>query len=187
MKYGLSLESSTPHQFIGHCPYPDHRDSDPSFGVNDEKGVYHCYGCDRSGNLITFMMQIDGLSFEETLLKISGLSGYDLGDYNSDTYRAIHGVNSLVNSYIDSYAETDLAAGMSVNQFMKVLSQRLKDYERRIDYDPDETKWVDEVYAQIDKYDEQNDLKAMANLWDNLTSKLKDRMKAYKEVHGEAS
>ncbi len=47
------------------CPF--HKEKTPSFHVNDEKGFYHCFGCGAHGNVITFVMQQDGLSFKETI------------------------------------------------------------------------------------------------------------------------
>jgi hypothetical protein len=36
------------------CPFPDHEDRDPSFFANPAKGVFHCFGCGRAGDVIEF-------------------------------------------------------------------------------------------------------------------------------------
>jgi hypothetical protein len=49
------------HKFIGRCPF--HADRNPSFHVNEDKGVYHCFGCHAGGDVIEFLMRIDHLTF----------------------------------------------------------------------------------------------------------------------------
>src|SRR5436190_8336986 len=47
--------------FMGRCPF--HEERTPSFSVSQEKGVYHCFGCGKIGNIFTFVMDIDNVSF----------------------------------------------------------------------------------------------------------------------------
>lgn len=57
----------------GLCPF--HNEKTPSFTVNDEKGFYHCFGCGAHGDIISFTMQIEGLSFPEAIEKLAGFAG----------------------------------------------------------------------------------------------------------------
>lgn len=34
------------------CPFPDHDDGTPSFSYNEDKKVFHCFGCDRGGDIV---------------------------------------------------------------------------------------------------------------------------------------
>lgn len=52
------------------CPF--HPESSPSFHVDDAKGVYKCFGCGASGDHISFVMDLDGLSFHEAVEKLGG-------------------------------------------------------------------------------------------------------------------
>ncbi|MCK4353427.1 DNA primase [candidate division WOR-3 bacterium] len=47
------------------CPF--HSERTPSFFVSPEKGLYHCFGCGKSGNIITFIMEYSKLSFLEAV------------------------------------------------------------------------------------------------------------------------
>ena len=51
--------------FMGRCPF--HQEKTPSFSVSQEKGVYHCFGCGKSGNIFNFIMDIDNVSFYEAV------------------------------------------------------------------------------------------------------------------------
>jgi len=52
-------------EYIGLCPF--HTEKTPSFNVNEEKGVFHCHGCQAGGDVFDFLMQIDGVSFLEAV------------------------------------------------------------------------------------------------------------------------
>lgn len=45
------------------CPL--HKEKTPSFKVNPARGTFHCYGCHKGGNAITFMMEHEAMSFPE--------------------------------------------------------------------------------------------------------------------------
>ena len=49
------------------CPFPDHADKSPSFFVDSSKELFHCFGCGRGGDIVTFVMAWDGYSFKETV------------------------------------------------------------------------------------------------------------------------
>jgi DNA primase len=50
-------------EYIGLCPF--HADKTPSLSVNEDKGLFHCFGCGASGDVIDFVMQLDGLTFRD--------------------------------------------------------------------------------------------------------------------------
>lgn len=58
------------------CPF--HKEKTPSFHISDEKGVYHCFGCGAHGDVISFVMQQEGLSFKEAVEKLAEENGIEL-------------------------------------------------------------------------------------------------------------
>lgn len=52
---------------MGRCPFPDHVEKTPSFSVSETKQVYHCFGCHKSGNLVTFLREYHGYAFPEAI------------------------------------------------------------------------------------------------------------------------
>jgi len=62
-------------EHVGFCPF--HGEKTPSFSVSDSKQFFHCFGCHEHGDVIAFIMKIDGLSFPEACkaLGIKNASG----------------------------------------------------------------------------------------------------------------
>jgi len=53
------------HRYVGLCPF--HNETAPSFSVDEQKQVYHCFGCKAGGSVIQFVMDIERLSFPEAV------------------------------------------------------------------------------------------------------------------------
>ena len=51
--------------YIGLCPF--HNEKSPSFTVSPSKEIYKCFGCGRSGNTISFLMEHEKYSYVEAL------------------------------------------------------------------------------------------------------------------------
>lgn len=52
---------------MGRCPFPDHVEKTPSFSVSETKQVYNCFGCHKSGNIVTFLRDYHGYAFPEAI------------------------------------------------------------------------------------------------------------------------
>lgn len=53
------------HRYAGLCPF--HNETAPSFSVDEQKQLYHCFGCKAGGSVIQFIMEIERLSFSEAV------------------------------------------------------------------------------------------------------------------------
>ncbi|MDE0613069.1 MAG: DNA primase [bacterium] len=60
----------------GLCPF--HAEKTPSFSVNAEMGVYHCFGCKASGDAITFLREVEHADFPEAVERLAGRAGIAL-------------------------------------------------------------------------------------------------------------
>ena len=60
----------------GLCPF--HDEKTPSFNVSTAKGVYFCYGCGAGGDAITFVMNLDHLTFVEAVERLAAKSNIQL-------------------------------------------------------------------------------------------------------------
>ena len=62
--------------FFGVCPF--HADHSPSMSVSREKQIYTCFSCGASGNVITFLMNYENISFAEALKKLADKAGINI-------------------------------------------------------------------------------------------------------------
>lgn len=72
----------TGSNYVGLCPF--HSEKTPSFTVSESKQLFHCFGCGEGGDLITFIMKMEGLSFVEAVKHLADLQGIPLDDNNID-------------------------------------------------------------------------------------------------------
>ncbi|MYB28680.1 MAG: DNA primase [Acidimicrobiaceae bacterium] len=69
-------------QWMARCPL--HGERTPSLSVSPDKGVYYCFGCQRSGDVITFVQEIEGLDFTGAVEMLAGRAGIQLHYTSSD-------------------------------------------------------------------------------------------------------
>lgn len=54
-------------RYSGLCPFPDHQEKTPSFSCSQSKQVYHCFGCQKSGDIFTYLRDRKGIDFLEAV------------------------------------------------------------------------------------------------------------------------
>jgi DNA primase len=64
----LSLKKAGKN-YLGLCPF--HSERTPSFTVNEEKGIFHCFGCGAGGNIFNFLMRANHLSFPDAVKELA--------------------------------------------------------------------------------------------------------------------
>jgi DNA primase len=60
-------------EYVGLSPFKTEKT--PSFTVNDEKGFYHCFASGEHGDVFTFLMKVEGLSFPEAVERLAAQAG----------------------------------------------------------------------------------------------------------------
>jgi DNA primase len=63
-------------RWVGLCPF--HAEKTASFSVNAELGLYHCFGCQAKGDVITFVREVEHLDFVEAVERLAAKAGIEL-------------------------------------------------------------------------------------------------------------
>ena len=78
----VSLRNAGGGSLKGLCPF--HDEKSPSFHVTPSRGFYHCFGCGVGGDVITFLMEHDGLAFTEAVEQLADKVGVVLQRVDGD-------------------------------------------------------------------------------------------------------
>ncbi len=71
---------------FGLCPF--HSEKTPSFSVSQDKQIFHCFGCGKGGSVITFIMEIENLSFPDAVAFLAKRAGMEVPE---DSHNVEHG------------------------------------------------------------------------------------------------
>jgi DNA primase len=69
--------------FLGLCPF--HTEKTPSFTVSAEKQMYHCFGCGKGGNVFTFVMEAEKVSFVDAVRSLAERAGITIPEDDRST------------------------------------------------------------------------------------------------------
>jgi DNA primase len=67
--------------YVGLCPF--HGEKTPSFHVHPQKQCFHCFGCQKGGNIFTFIRAVEGLSFRDAVQRLAKRAGIELSESES--------------------------------------------------------------------------------------------------------
>jgi len=85
--YGCEFYKSANGNLMCSCPFDDHADSSPSFGIHLEKGLYKCFGCGREGSLINLVSDLMKINFFQAINIIANFEGLNLDNIDSLTVK----------------------------------------------------------------------------------------------------
>ena len=78
----VTLKRAGGGSFKGLCPF--HDEKTPSFNVNPARQFWHCFGCQEGGDVISFLMKADGLTFTEAVERLAEKYGVQLRREDGD-------------------------------------------------------------------------------------------------------
>lgn len=116
--------------FKGLCPF--HNEKTPSFTVDEKKQLFHCFGCGVGGDVVSFIMQKEGLSYAESLKYLAEKTGVNLSytdDFsNNEKNKILYDINKdimmfyyknlLTNKDAINYLKKRSLSSAIVNTFM---------------------------------------------------------------------
>lgn len=105
----------------GLCPF--HHEKSPSFMVNEDKQIFHCFGCAKGGDVFTFVQEMESLEFREVLKMLADKAGVQLEQYKSeDTGNKKRILAAL--ELATKFYETQLWKGMGKDKIIQYLRDR---------------------------------------------------------------
>ncbi len=90
----VSLKKSG-KSYHGLCPF--HEDHTPSFFIDVEKQIFNCFGCGESGNVITFTMKHQNMSYPEAVKYLAREAGIEVSQTKPKNGNQYFGVRKWVN------------------------------------------------------------------------------------------
>ena len=124
--------------FIGNCPF--HNEKSPSFTVSPAKEIYKCFGCGKSGNTITFLMEHEKYSYVESLRWLAARYNIEIEETETSPAQklaqqvadSLYAINNFaMDFFAKQYWETE--AGASIAQsymqhrgFLKPIVEKFK-------------------------------------------------------------
>lgn len=84
--------------FKGLCPF--HSEKTPSFNINPQRQIYHCFGCGAGGNVISFLMEFEKIGFIEAIKELAARAGIALperagSDWREEKYDPVYKANAF--------------------------------------------------------------------------------------------
>lgn len=108
--------------YTGLCPF--HNEKTPSFSVSGGKQMYYCFGCGAGGNVYTFLMEYENLTFPEALEQLAARAGFTLPEKTNseedrkrrNTRERILEIYKLAANYF--YAKLNSRQGAEAKQYL---------------------------------------------------------------------
>lgn len=161
------------------CPMPNHDDSNPSFGVNEESNLYNCFGCGATGDVIKLVQTVEGLQFIEAIQKLSKYAGVEVETTNLDIKYLINEFKASIQQYLEKDYENNFPGNLSESGFLMAFAERTKKHVRACNLDSRELKWVENMYKQIEIFSQKEDYKSIAKIWKQFAKESKERILKY--------
>jgi DNA primase len=163
-------------RYSGLCPF--HQEKSPSFSVSPEKGVWHCFGCQKSGDAITFVREVEHLDFVGAVERLAARANitlrYDDASFSEERKRKQR-LHEAVQAAIDFYHQRLLEADDAGNARRYLRSRGFDGDAARqfkVGYSPDKYDALS-VHLQKKKFARQ-DIDDAGLAFVNRTNKLQD-------------
>ncbi|MFQ5510919.1 MAG: DNA primase [Candidatus Krumholzibacteriia bacterium] len=107
--------------FKGLCPF--HEEKTPSFNANPDRQIFHCFGCGQGGNVFTFLMEMEGVSFPEAVRRLGREYGVEVPtDDRPDPHRSQNEMRYRVNDFAARWYHRNLVdtkTGRAARDYLK--------------------------------------------------------------------
>ncbi|MEI8360618.1 MAG: DNA primase, partial [bacterium] len=143
--------------FTARCPF--HNEKSPSFMISPDKQIYHCFGCGKGGDMFSFVMDMEGLSFVEALRLLAPKAGIELKREDpkiSSQRNRLLDIMALAVKYYH-YVLMETKQGEAARDYLKkrgLLEETVEEWQ--IGYSPD--SWEDLIKFLLGKGFNENEI-----------------------------
>jgi len=110
-------------RYKGLCPF--HKEKTPSFYVDDEKGLFYCFGCKTGGDVFTFLEKIEGLTFQEALVRLAEEAGVELPERPREKKdKDLYAINALALEFFQRHKGPEVEAYLKERGIPPELAER---------------------------------------------------------------
>ena len=140
--------------YTGLCPF--HEERTPSFSVASDRQFYHCFGCGRGGNVFNFIQELEGLSFQEAVVRVAEMEGIPLSSqYMTASKQVGHHKNDYLYQMNQQACEVyqhilkNTQIGQAARNYLEIrqLDRELLE-EFQIGFAPDRRDFLVKVFEQ---------------------------------------
>jgi DNA primase len=138
-------------EYKANCPF--HEERTPSFYVVPDKGFYKCFGCGKSGDVFSFVMERQGMDFVDAVKHVAARSGVEIrevgrGRDEEDPHRALYEINAFARDWFRKQLLDD-KIGERARAYLKNRAVGPEVAERfGLGYAPDEWRGLKEAAAK---------------------------------------
>ncbi len=158
----VALKQAGNGEFIGLCPF--HQEKTPSFTVSEKKGFYYCFGCQASGDAISFVSHTENMTYLDAIKKFASELAIQLPANNKfkqeyDQYSKIVEINEFVAKYYQ-------------HQLSGVMGERARNYLKNRGITEQSIKFFRIGYSPVNNSELQAQLLQQFAKQDLLNSKI---------------
>lgn len=106
--------------YKANCPF--HNEKTPSFMVSPDKQIWHCFGCQKGGDVFGFVMEMEGMDFPEALRFLAKKAGVELKAFSknySDKKNVLYEINQAAASFYHNFLMQSQEAEVARNYLKK--------------------------------------------------------------------
>jgi len=85
--FGIEFYPTSGGWLMSCCPFEDHEDNSPSFGINHEKGIFNCFGCGKRGSFIKMVSLIQNVAYIQAAQMIAKHCGLEIESMNTMDFK----------------------------------------------------------------------------------------------------
>lgn len=104
----LTLKKAGQGSFKALCPF--HGEKTPSLYVHRSKQIWHCFGCDKGGDIFAFVMEMEGVEFPEALRLLGKKAGVEIPQFerrDMSTVDRLKAINAFAQKVYERFLQTE--------------------------------------------------------------------------------